>query len=197
MLLFYAFCLQEGELRFAEFYQTDENREHYSGETAHMHIGDSDDSSVRTAGGFSIREWREYIRDKYRIMPPALGNAFVGLTRNFFYLTGGLSFAECDEQTEPRESISGNSIEALSLTKKLSSILGEMGITSISRLARCYQAGILLRLQGISFRQLRKIEDKLFELGAVSATVIQTSGGGKLMPADLYEIVPPKPEDYE
>ncbi|MDR1754185.1 MAG: hypothetical protein LBR74_04675 [Eubacterium sp.] len=100
MLLFYAFCLQEGELKIAEFYQTDENREHYSGETAHMYIGDSDDSGVRTDCDCSIREWREYIRDKYRIMPPALGNAFVGLTRNFFYLTGGLAFAECPNEAE-------------------------------------------------------------------------------------------------
>jgi len=94
---FIAFCLQEGELQPQPRFKTEENRERYALNTPYLCIGYLDDDGEDTIdGSFSLAEWRQYIKDKYRIMPPDLGgNEFVSLTEKFFRVTGGIAFEGC------------------------------------------------------------------------------------------------------
>jgi hypothetical protein len=84
LALFIAFCLQEGELQLTGEFINDENRGRYLKRIPALEI--------------DIVEWRNYIKDKYHILPPRMDStdeSLISLLQDGdIKITGGISCAD-------------------------------------------------------------------------------------------------------
>jgi hypothetical protein len=87
-LHFIAFCFQERELLPSpNFFKTEEQRKRYNLDSPDLSRVCYDDDYV-----FDLAEWREYIKNKYHILPPKLDEGFKELLEYGVLVTGGLTF---------------------------------------------------------------------------------------------------------
>lgn len=114
MVHFLAFCLQESELLYRSECQKCKKRGHCPNKSPDIHLG-----SEFISNRIEVSEWREYIKDKYHVLPPvfdydeknsALSKEFAKehpdepitckdfadfLYRYGFQATGGIACPEC------------------------------------------------------------------------------------------------------
>ena len=173
-LRFIAFCLQEGELRLGRGFLNDENRDRYYRDTPRLYV--KNERCPKELFDIEMSEWREYIKNKYHIMPPKLGDGFRELLKRDVVVTGGIAIADSSEQakhlagqTDREDSPASDAIEGLGFSTRTFNGLQKYGINTTAKLIRCYKAGLLLHIRNLGRGSLKEIEERLADFGVPKA----------------------------
>ncbi|GHU52509.1 hypothetical protein FACS1894132_02320 [Clostridia bacterium] len=161
LLYFFAFCLQEKELRFV--YDNDECESQLYYDVPHL---------TARKNRFELDEWREYIKDKYHILPPKLDERFYNFINDFCLVTGGITLMGClDETTISGEELPSftelgsdrdRPLNSLELSTFVYHNLSLAGIETLGDLIDCYTSGDgMLHIRRFSVKSLEEVESKL------------------------------------
>jgi hypothetical protein len=154
---FLAFCLQEGELYPGFRCIAEKYPDKYGCGSPVIFVGHEQDDT-------DLKEWREYIKNKYHIFPPKLDDDFSKIVSHCFLITGGIEFV-----TGEAENVNAldfdQPTDSLGLSEPIIKSLHWAGIDTIQELVDRYNERTLSTVRQLGSKALKEIETALLKFG--------------------------------